>query len=155
MGNKQEEQVFRTVGSPKADDRFTVVLHTHYLEWDTGATTDTRWAYDRLIPTGKGSSYQNTIRVQPGSKIAIQIPNMDVDKCEIVLGHKMPQLTSNAELAETLAKEQKLNEIEIWDSEKQIGIIGPDRMMFGQFKGPLFAQCTRTTALLHITAAPI
>jgi hypothetical protein len=155
MGNKQEEQVFRTVGSPKADDRFTVVLHAHYLEWDTGATTDVRWAYDRLTPTGKGTCTQLTLRVQPGSPTAIVIPGLDLDKCEVVLGHKMPQLSPKADLADSFAQEQRRNVIEIWDSEKMVGIIGPDRMMFGQFKGPLFAKCTRATALLHITAAPV
>ena len=155
MSNKQQESVFRTVGAPKNDDRFTVVVSAHYLEFDTGATTDIRWAYDRLIPTGHGSCYQQIIRVNPGRKVEIVLPNVQTGACELLLGHKLPQLTANAELGEFLAQEQQANLIEIWNSEKRIGVLGPDRMMFGQFDGPLFAVSTRTTTLLHITAAPI
>jgi len=155
MSQKQQEFVVRTAGSPKNEDRFTVVLNAHYLEWDSGAMTDVRWAYDRLMPTGNGTCYQSTLRIDPGKKKKLELPEFELSRCELILGHKLPKLSSNPELESMLAEQQKNNVIEIWNDEKMIGVIGPDRMMFGQFSGDLYASTSRTTALLHITAAPL
>lgn len=155
MSHKQQEHVVKSAGSPKNEDRFTVVLNTHYLEWDSGAMTDVRWAYDRLMPTGNGTCYQSTLRVDPSNKRKIELPEFDISRCELILGHKLPKLASNPEMEAMLAEQQKNNVIEVWNGEKMIGTIGPDRMMFGQFAGELYVCTSRTTALLHITAAPL
>jgi hypothetical protein len=152
MTTKQQEHVAKSAGPPKNEDRFTLVLTTHFLEWDTGATTDVRWAYDRLSPTGTGTCFQTQLRSNPGKKQKVTLPEDDCSKFEIILGHKTPQLSGDDPL---MQEQQKLNVIEIWDEEKQIGSIAPDRMMFGQFKGPLYFISTRTTAILSVTAFPV
>lgn len=155
MSLKQQEHVVASSGSPQNEDRFTVVLSTHYLEWDTGAMTDVRWAYDRRHPTGNGTCFQTTLRVDPGKKKKIELPEFDLSRCEIILGHRVPKMSNSPELAEMIAEQQKSNLIEVWDSEKMIAVIGKDRMMFGQFSGDLYVSASNTTAILHITAAPL
>ena len=155
MSVRQQEHVVVTSGTPKNEDRFTVMLTTHYLEWDTGAVTDVRWAYDRRHPTGNGTCYQTTLRVDPGKKKKIELPEFDLSRCEVIFGHKAPKMTSNPELADLFADQQKTNVIEIWDGEKMIGTIGKDRMMFGQFTGDIHVSASNTTAILHITASPL
>jgi hypothetical protein len=152
MTQRIEEQFVQSKGKPKQinDDRFTLVFQAHYLEMLTGQTTIARWAYDRLHPS-QDSCSQNNIRIQPGIKTPIPIPG-DWGKFELLLAHKMPQM--QADVDGPLAEQQKLNVIEIWDGEKMIAELKPDRMAFGHFKGPLFASSTRATAILHITAFP-
>lgn len=152
MTTKQQEHIAKSAGTPQNEDRFTLVLSTHFLEWDTGAITDVRWAYDRLTPSGNGTCYQAALRANPGKKTKIILPDDDCSNFELILGHKVPQMNGVDPL---LAEQQRLNAIEIWDEEKQIGFIYPDRMMFGQFKGPLYFVATRATAILSVTAFPL
>lgn len=152
MTNRQEEQFIKSNGVPKTinEDRFTILLQGHYQEFETGQTTVARWAYDRLVPS-ENSAFQANMRVQPGVKTPLALP-ADCRKYELVLGHKLPQmLTKNEQLLE----QQKLNAIELWDGEKVIQLIGPDRIAFGNYTGPLFVSATRATAILHITAFPL
>lgn len=152
MTTKSQENIIHSAGSPKNEDRFTVVLSAHFLEWDTGTATDVRWAYDRLSPTGNGTCYQAVLRSNPGDKKEIVLPQGPISSHEILLGHKLPQLAHPDPLLE---EQQKLNVIEIWDSEKVIALLQPNRMVFGQFKGPLYYVSTRATALLSVTAFPV
>jgi hypothetical protein len=151
MTSKQTEYVAKTSGSPQNEDRFTLVFTSHFLEWDTGAVTDVRWAYDRLSPSGQGTCFQASVRANPGQKVKVALPG-DFDKFERRRGHKVPQMAGNDPL---LQEQQNLNVIEIWDDEKVLGILSDDRMMFGQFKGPLYYVSSRSTAILSITAFPV
>lgn len=155
MSQRQQEFVTQSSGSPAHEDRFTVVLSAHYLEWDTGNATDLRWAYDRRHPTGNGTCYQSTIRVDPGVRKPLVLPDLELGNCELMLGHKLPKFVGDPNSPGILQEQQRANVIEVWDAEKVIGTIGPDRMMFGQFKGPLFVTTSRATALLLVTAAPL
>jgi hypothetical protein len=154
MGKQQQEHVIRSVGAPRQDDRFTFVLSAHYLEFSTGDSVDLRWAYDRLIDPKSGTCHQKTFRINPGSKTPIEIPGVDLENCDIILGHKKPMMSTSPEMAQMIEEQQSDNRIEIWCGEKMISHLAPDRISIGQFKGPLSASCTRTTALLHLTVVP-
>lgn len=151
MSERIEEQFVKTKGTPKTvkEDRFTMVVQGHYLDFETGSTTISRWAYDRKHASGL-SCFQTNIKVQPATKSPILLPE-DCGRYELLFGHKLPNMQgSNAILEE----QQNLNAIQIWQDEKVIATIGADRMAFGQFVGPLFVSSTRATAILHITAFP-
>jgi hypothetical protein len=152
MTNRNEEQYLTTQGSPKTvnDDRFTLVVQGHYLEFETGQTTVARWACDRLVPS-KHSSLQQNIKINPGEKKEILLPE-PCGSYELLLGHKVPQLQQRNDLLET---QQKLNTIEIYNESGLVGTIGPERMMYGQFSGKLYASSTRSTSILHISAFPL
>lgn len=151
MSERIEEQFVKSKGVPKSinEDRFTMVVQGHYLDFETGSTTISRWAYDRKHQSGL-SCFQTNIKVQPGTKSPLVLPE-GCEQYELLLGHKLPNMQSSNPILE---EQQNLNQIQIWQGEKVIATIGPDRMAFGQFYGPLFVSSTRATAILHLTAFP-
>lgn len=151
MTVKTREEVIRTAGAPKEEDRFTVVLNAHYLEWDTGNTHSTKWAYDRLIPTGQGP-IQMDVRVNPGKKTELTFPGYEDGKFEILVAHKLPELRLDPE--DLLSKQQRANELEVYVGDKLVTILKPDRMIFGLSRGPIFVQPTRSTSIAVLTAYP-
>lgn len=151
MSERIEEQFVKSKGVPKSinEDRFTMVAQGHYLDFETGTTTISRWAYDRKHASAL-SCFQTSVKVQPGTKVPLTLPE-NCEQYELLLGHKLPNMQSSNPILE---EQQNLNEIQLWQGEKVIATIGPDRMAFGQFVGPLFVSATRATAILHITAFP-
>ena len=134
---------------PKLQDRFTIITQAHFQELETQSTSTVQWSYERFSDS-KESCQQFNLRVNPGTKV--KIPVQGDKPLELLLGHKSP-LMSNVD--SLFREQQEKNLIEIWDDEKLLGWIGSDRMMFGQFKGSLYAVSTTATAILHITAFPL
>lgn len=141
-------------GSPVEQDRCTVVISAHYQEWDS-PTTHVRWAFDRLLPP-EYKPYQNTQRVNPGAPIQVDIGGLAWGRCELVLGHQLVRVSPDNPSAAILQEAQNSNKIRITNIDgTEIGIIHPNRACVMQFSGPIFAEATGATAILHITALPI
>ena len=150
---KRENRVF-TAGSPREDDRCTVILTVHYQEYDS-PITQCRWAYDELLPADDYKPFQTSIRVNPGERKTIPIGDLTWGKTKLALGHNNVRISSGNDNSELLLEAQKSNIIRITDSDgKLVAEMMPTEVTFGKLAGPLFAEATTTTALLHITACP-
>jgi hypothetical protein len=134
---------------PKFQDRFTIVTQAHFQEWETHTAATVQWSYERFSDS-KESCQQFNLRINPGTKT--KLPVQGEKPLEMLLGHKSPAMGA---VDPMFKEQQEKNVIEIWDDEKLLGWIGSDRMMFGQFKGSLYAVSTTATAILHITAFPL
>jgi hypothetical protein len=144
---KSNEEVVKTVGEPKEEDRFTAVFQGTYLEWGTGNMVNSRWAYDRLRPS-VDSAIQSDTRVNPAKEQKLLLPE---GSFEIFLGHKELEILGNDPL---MAEQQKGNVIEVYLDGKLHAVLRPGRMLFGEFPGVITVKATKATAILHMTAFP-
>lgn len=141
-------------GTPVQQDRATIIISAHYQEWSPSNMTTVRFAYDRLLAP-ENVPFQASQKLQPGKRVAINLGDLEPGHCEIVLGHNPIDIPKGSEAGEMLREAQLANTIRIFnDTGWQVGEIRPGRACFMHFGGPLFAECSTTTAFLHVTAFP-
>jgi hypothetical protein len=148
--------------APDQEDRFTLILTCHYQEWENPTTT-AKWAYDRTLPS-ENIPYQRSVKVSPSSdpekRTEIKIGDLEFGKCEIAFGHNpiamSKDLSPKDPNAAILQEMQASNTIKITNSKGDLVVeIGSGRCAFGQYPGPLYAQSTKATAFLSVTAFPL
>ena len=154
MADHKENHFVPVSNSPVNQDRCTVVITTHYQEWDPANTTHTRIAYDRTLAP-ECVPHQTTIRVNPGKRTKLEIGGVDPERCELALAHDVPRMQADTATNESLKEAQKANTIKITNADGvKLGMIYPNRGGIFHFGQEVWAEATHTTAILRISAFP-
>lgn len=147
----KQEVFIKQAGSPVQDDRATIVIMGNYQEYDADQT-HIRHAFDYLQPP-EAKPHMATQRVNPGKPVEVNLGMCEPGKCEVILAHNKPKVSSDD--SGLLAKAQQNNKIIITNADgAELAWILPNRATLVHFPGKIFAHTTSATALLHVTAFP-
>lgn len=150
--NKVTERVVQAA-SPVEEDRVTVIITGHYQEYDS-PTTHLKWAYDRCQPVDQ-KPLQATQRINPRSRALINLFHLEWGKAEVFLAHEKARISRESEQYDTLKEAQDSNVVLLYSEKGELlGELLPGRACFMRFTGPVYAESTHATAILHVTAFP-
>jgi hypothetical protein len=135
------------------NDRATVIIRTHYQEFEPNQATSTYHAYDYSNPQA-ASAFQHTMRINPSARKPINIGDLEWGKVLLVLSND--PIRTNAQIAKELQKAQEQNIISLTNADGiEVARIRPRHACVVEFPFPVFAQSSVSTALLSVTAYPI
>lgn len=135
------------------NDRATVIIRTHYQEFEPNQATSTYHAYDYSNPQS-ASPFQHSMRVNPSARKPINIGELEWGKVMLVLCNE--PIKTNAQIAKELQKTASQNIISITNADGlEVAQLRPRHACVIEFPFPVFVQAANSTALLSITAYPI
>ena len=148
-----EKQSLQSDKSGFAGDRATIIVRSHYQEYDTDNVVVAQHAFD-FVNDAAESAWQTTQKVSPSQAAPLNIGHLDPSSCILTLSHDAPKMTSEAE--KVLHNALKRNTIRITNAAgEQVGILRPRRAAVVEYGFPVFVQSSDATALLSITAIPV
>lgn len=151
---EKKQEFFKSAGTPKQQDRATVVITGHYQEYDPNTTTHCRIAYDRVLAP-ECVPHQTTLRVNPGKRVQIPMGEVEPGKAEFLLAHDVPKVQGDNPSRDILLKAQAANIIKISNADGVLlGTIAPNRGCAMHFAGEVWAESTHATSLLKVTVFP-
>jgi hypothetical protein len=149
----QEKQTLQSDKSGFVGDRATIIIRSHYQEYDTPNLTVAQHAFD-FVNDESDSAWQTSQRVSPSHTAPLNIGHLDPGSCILTLSHDVPKMTSTPDAI--LQNALKRNTIRITNADGvQVGILRPRRAMVVEYGFPVFVQASDATALLSITAIPV
>lgn len=135
------------------NDRCTVVIRTHYQEFDPGSVTTAEHTYD-FTNKRADSPWQTSQRIGPSSRVPLNLGHLNPGSCMLVLSHDVPKMSAKAD--PVLLEAMQRNVITLTNSDGvAVGILRARRAAIIEFPFPVFAQSSEATALLSITAIPV
>ena len=134
MTDNKATYFIKQSGSPKQQDRATVVITGHYQEYDPNTNTHCRIAYDRVLAP-ESVPLQTTLRVNPGKRVAVPMGSIEPGQAEFFLAHEVPKLQGEQNLT-MLQDAQLANMIRISNADGVVlGTIAPNRGCVMHFAG--------------------
>lgn len=151
---EKKQEFFKTAGTPKQQDRATVVITGHYQEYDPNQATNCRIAYDRVMAP-ECVPHQTILRVNPGKRVQVPLGDNDPGKAELFLAHDVPKVQGDNPSKDILLQAQAANIIKISNADGVLlGTIAPNRGCIMHFPGEVWAESTHATSLLKVTVFP-
>lgn len=149
----KEKQTLQSDKSGFVGDRATIIIRSHYQEYDAPNLTVAQHAFD-FVNDQSDSAWQTSQRISPSQQAPLNIGHLDPSSCILTLSHDAPKMTSEAE--KVLQNALKRNTIRITNADGVlVGILRPRRAMVVEYGFPVFVQSSDATALLSITAIPV
>jgi hypothetical protein len=135
------------------NDRATLIIRTHYQEFEPNQATSTYHAYDYSNPQS-ASPHQATMRINPSTRKPINIGELEWGKTILILSNE--PIRTNAQIAKELQKIQEQNIISLTNADGlEVARLRPRHACVIEFPFPVFAHASVSTALLSVTAYPI
>jgi len=149
----RERQTLQSDKAGFTGDRATIIIKTHYQEYDPGNLTVAQHAFD-FVNDQADQAWQTTQKISPSKSVPLNIGHLDADSCMLTLSHDVPK--TNQEIDDLLKKAMQRNTIRLTNADGVlVGILRPRRAMVVEYSFPIFAQASDATALLSITAIPV
>lgn len=140
-------------GKEWTNDRATVIVRAHYQEFEPSNLTSAYHAFDYVNPWAE-APFQTTMKVNPSSRLALNLGHLDPTKSLLVLSHEKAKLAKDA--PSTLISAMESNTITITNADGLVvGKLRPRYAFVVEYPFPVFVQATTATALLSVTAFPI
>jgi len=150
---KKDRQTLQSDKAGFEGDRATIIIKTHYQEYDPGNQITASHAFD-FVNDQADQAWQTTQRISPSKSVPLNIGHLDAASCLLTLSHDVPK--TNKEIDEILQKAMQRNTIRFTNADGVlVGILRPRRAMVVEYSFPIFAQASDATALLSITAIPV
>jgi hypothetical protein len=136
-----------------ASDRATVIIRTHYQEFEPNTTASSFHAFDYSNPQSV-SPFQTTMRISPSAAKPLNIGEAEWGKVLLILSND--PIRTNAQISQQLQKASESNTITLTNADGVVvGRLRPRHACVIEFPFPVFAQSANATALLSVTAYPI
>lgn len=149
----KEKQTLQSDKSGFVGDRATIIIRSHYQEYESSGLTVAQHAFD-FVNDETDSAWQTTQRVSPSQAVPLNIGHLDPSSCILTLSHDVPKIAPGTE--SILQNAMRRNTIRLTNAEGVlVGILRPRRAMVVEYSFPVFVQATDATALLSITAIPV